>query len=182
MSKIGIFFGTDTGTTRKISKLIAKELGELAAKPLNINRAEPDALTAYEYLILGTPTLGEGQLPGLSSDCQTDSWEEYMDNFEELDLTGKKVALFGLGDQVNYPNEFVDALGELYDAVAETGAEMLGRWSVEGYEYEASCAEDGEEFVGLVIDNDNQSDKNAARVSQWVEQVLAEMELEALPA
>lgn len=177
MSKIGIFFGTDTGTTRRIAKMIAKELGDLAEKPLNINRAEPGTLAEYDYLILGTPTLGTGQLPGLSAECQAESWEEYMDNLDELDLEGKKVALYGLGDQVNYPDEFVDALGELYDAIADTGAEMVGRWPTEGYEYGSSAAEDGDEFVGLVIDNDNQSDQNAARVSTWLEQVKGEMGL-----
>lgn len=177
MAKVGIFFGTDTGSTRKIAKMIAKSLGDIADKPKNINRCSVSDLEAYECLILGTPTLGEGSLPGLSVDCQEESWEEFLPNFEGLDLTGKKVALFGLGDQVNYPNEFVDGLGELYDYVVNCGAEIFGFWPVEGYEFASSNAVDEGEFVGLVIDKDNQSSMTDQRVAGWLEQIKAEMEL-----
>lgn len=175
MSKVGIFFGTDTGTTRKVAKMIYKELGEDAAdKPLNINRIDGDTLTGYDLLILGTPTYGSGELPGLSAECQAESWEEFMPNFDELDLSGKKVALYGLGDQVNYPEEFLDALGELYEAVEECGAEVCGEWPTDGYEYESSGAEVDDAFVGLAIDNDNQSNLTAERLSTWLEQVKSE--------
>ncbi|SHO56785.1 flavodoxin [Vibrio quintilis] len=177
MAKVGIFFGTDTGSTRKIAKQIAKLLGDVADKPKNINRSEASDLEAYDYLILGTPTLGDGQLPGLSVDCQEKSWEEFLPNFEGLDLSGKKVALFGLGDQVGYPDEFVDGLGELYDYVANCGAEIYGFWPTDGYEFNASNAVDEDEFVGLVIDKDNQSGMTDQRVTGWVEQIKAEMAL-----
>ncbi len=178
MSKVGIFFGTDMGSTRKMAKLIQKQLGdEIAAKPKNINRVEPEEFTSYDYLILGTPTLGEGQLPGLSADCQEESWEEFLPNFSGMDLTGVKVALYGLGDQVAYSNEFVDALGELYDYVVNCGAEIVGFWPTEGYEFAASNAVDGDDFVGLVIDKDNQSSLTEQRITGWVEQIKAEMSL-----
>lgn len=175
MSKIGIFFGTDTGTTRKIAKMIQRELGDLADKPLNINRADATSFADYDILILGTPTYGDGELPGLGAECQEESWEEFMADFAEIDLTGKKVALYGLGDQVNYPEAFLDAMGEIYDTVLDAGAETFGRWPTDGYEYEASAAEDEGEFVGLALDNDNQSDLTAQRLSQWLEQIKSEM-------
>ena len=46
MAKLGIFFGTDTGTTRKIAKLIHNELADVADKPLNINRVDASTLAA----------------------------------------------------------------------------------------------------------------------------------------
>jgi flavodoxin I len=178
MAKVGIFFGTDTGSTRKIAKQIQKQLGdEIAAKPLNINRADADAFDQYDYLILGTPTLGEGSLPGLSVDCSEASWEEFLPNFAEMDWSGKTVALFGLGDQVNYANEFVDGLGELYDYVANSGAQIVGFWPAEGYEFNASNALEGDEFVGLVIDKDNQASLTDQRIAGWLEQLKAEMSL-----
>ena len=178
MSKVGIFFGTDSGSTRKVAKQIFKLLGEdVAAKPLNINRVDASAFEEYDCLILGTPTYGEGLLPGLSAECQTESWEEFVPNFDELDLTGKKVALFGLGDQVNYPDEFVDGLGELYDCVSEAGAEIVGRWSTEGYDFNESTALEDEMFVGLVIDKDNQASLTDERVAHWVEMITSQMSL-----
>lgn len=178
MAKVGIFFGTDTGSTRKIAKQIQKQLGdEIADKPKNINRVEVADFAAYDCLILGTPTLGQGQLPGIECDCSEASWAEFLPNFAELDLAGKKVALFGLGDQVNYTNEFVDGLGELYDYVANCGPEMVGRWPLNGYEFAASNAVDGDAFVGLVIDKDNQASLTEERLSTWLEQIKSEMGL-----
>ncbi|MDF0533084.1 flavodoxin [Shewanella sp. A32] len=179
MSKVGIFFGTDTGSTRKIAKQIYSLLGDgVAAKPLNINRVDDAAIfDEYDCLILGTPTLGEGQLPGLSAECQEASWEEFMPNFDELDLSGKKVALFGLGDQVNYPDEFVDALGELYDCVVECGADVVGSWPLDGYEFSQSAAVLDDRFVGLVIDKDNQASRSDDRVATWVAQLKTELGL-----
>ncbi|MBK5929329.1 flavodoxin domain-containing protein [Halochromatium salexigens] len=79
MRQIGIFFGTDSGTTRLIAKKIAKAIkarhGEdLVAKPLNVNRASADDLLAFKALILGTPTDGEGVLPGKANDTDEAAW------------------------------------------------------------------------------------------------------------
>lgn len=176
MVSVGIFFGTDTGSTRKVAKLIHKQLGEgVADKPVNINRCDASAFEKYDYLILGTPTYGEGLLPGLAAECNEESWEEFRPNFDELDLSGKTVALFGLGDQVNYPDEFVDGLGELYDLVVEAGAEVVGRWPSMGYEFNDSTALDEDEFVGLVIDKDNQASLTDERIAHWVEKIKSEM-------
>lgn len=107
MAKIGIFFGTDTGRTRLIAKQIAKKLGEEAAPPVNIGRTTVADFLAYEALILGSPTLGDGMLPGESCGLAHASWEEFLPQIEGADLSGKTIALFGLGDQKKYPDEFV---------------------------------------------------------------------------
>lgn len=177
MAKVGIFFGTDTGSTRKVAKLIAQKMGDIADKPLNVNRINQSALLDYQYLILGTPTLASGLLPGLDADCEQESWAEFLQQYPDLDLTGRKVALFGMGDQVGYPDEFVDGLGELFDYIEECGAELFGRWPNSGYEFNQSTALDGDEFVGLVLDKDNQASLTDERVSHWVEQVMAEFGL-----
>ncbi|PWC10736.1 flavodoxin [Brenneria corticis] len=174
MSTIGIFFGTDTGKTRKVAKLIKQKLGEQAADPVNINRASLDDLLAYDILILGTPTLGDGQLPGLDAECVSESWAEFADELANADLSGKTVALFGLGDQESYPDAFVSALGELYDIVSETGANIIGAWPAEGYTFADSAALESGSFVGLVLDQDNQQDLTEERVTRWVSQLQAE--------
>ncbi len=171
MAKIGIFFGTDTGKTRKIAKLIHQHFDGEAAEPVNINRATIDDLLAYEILILGTPTLGEGQLPGLEAECQSESWAEFADTQAQADLSGKTVALFGLGDQEAYPDNFVSAMGELYDIVADAGATVIGEWPRDGYVFTASAALEDDVFVGLALDQDNQSDLSAGRVESWVKQL-----------
>ena len=112
MSKIGIFFGTDTGRTRLVAKQIARKLGDRAASPANIGRTSVADFCAFDACILGTPTLGKGELPGLSTGLAAESWEEFLPRLEGVDLRGKVFALFGLGDHKKYPDEFVDALNQ----------------------------------------------------------------------
>jgi flavodoxin I len=169
MARIGIFFGSNTGNTRKVAKLIRRRLDDdTVADPLNVNKATAELIASYDYLILGTPTLGEGQLPGLDADCQNESWAEFLPRHAELDLSGKTVALFGLGDQEKYPDKFADALGELYAFVKSRGAKVVGAWPTDGYDFVASKAESDGQFVGLVQDLDNQKMLMEDRLDTWL--------------
>jgi flavodoxin I len=173
MAKIGIFFGTDTGNTRKIAKAIAKALGDDAADPVNIAKASPDDLLAFDSLILASPTLGDGELPGVPAGGENESWAEFMDKLKEAapDFTGKTIALVGLGDQEGYPDNFVDAIGIIYKRFSKLGASFVGEWPTDGYEYKKSKAEVDGKFVGLVLDQDNQKDQTDDRLAKWLEQV-----------
>ncbi len=170
MARIGLFFGSNTGNTRKIAKMIRKRFPDdaLFADPLNVNKATPDLVAGYEYLILGTPTLGEGDLPGLDADCQNPSWAEFLPQLAGVDFSGKTVALYGLGDQEKYPDNFCDALGELYDFVVARGARVVGAWPADDYDFMASKAEREGEFVGMVQDLDNQKALLEARLEAWL--------------
>lgn len=180
MAKIGLFFGSNTGKTRKVAKMIKKRYDdETVAAPLNINRASAADLAGYECLIIGTPTLGEGEMPGLSSDCENESWEEFLPTAEDLDFSGKTIALFGLGDQEGYPDNFLDAMGELYEFFSSRGARMVGAWPNEGYEFNASTALVDGQFVGLALDLDNQSALTEERLNAWLAMIAPEMGLPA---
>ncbi|NMG37148.1 flavodoxin [Azoarcus sp. TTM-91] len=179
MARIGLFFGTNTGNTRKIAKQIKKRFDDdTMADPLNVNRVTPEDFAAYDFLILGTPTLGEGQLPGLSSEAEAESWEEFLPKLEDISFDGKTIALYGLGDQVGYSNEFVDALSFLYDFFSDRGAKIVGSWPTDGYDFATSQAvgEDGK-FVGLALDLDNQSDLTEERLSTWLKQIAPDFQL-----
>jgi flavodoxin I len=169
MAKIGIFFGSDTGNTRRVAKSISKKLGDDAAEPVNVNKATVEDVLKYDALIFGTPTLGDGELPGVASGGSAESWEEFLPKLKGADFNGKVVALFGLGDQEGYGHEFVDALIFLYDVAIENGATVVGAWSTDGYTFEASKAIVDDQFVGLVIDHDNQKDLTEERVDEWLE-------------
>lgn len=169
MAKIGLFFGSNTGKTRKVAKMIKKKFDdELVAKPLNVNKATAEMIAEYDFQIWGTPTLGEGELPGLSSDCEAESWEEFLPSIEDVDFSGKTIAIYGLGDQIGYANEFVDALRELYDFVIERGGKVVGAWPTDGYEFDHSEAILDGKFVGLALDLDNQSNLTEERLGEWL--------------
>lgn len=178
MARIGIFFGSTTGKTRKVAKIIKKRFDdETMADPKNINKTSADDLAAYDFLIFGTPTMGEGQLPGLSADCEEESWEEALLRLDEVDFSGKTVAIYGLGDQETYPNEFVDAIMELHDFVSERGGTLVGAWPTDGYTFKTSQSVVDDQFVGLALDLDTQSNLTDARLDAWLKLIAPDFKL-----
>jgi flavodoxin I len=96
---------------------------------------------------------------------------------QDVDFTGKTVALYGLGDQEKYADNFVDALGILYDFVTARGARVVGAWPTDGYDFMASKAERDGEFVGLVLDQDNQKQLSDDRLETWLRLIAGEFGL-----
>lgn len=160
-----IFYASSTGNTENVATSIAKQLNDLPT--FDLASTEIGELNNYEKLILGVSTWGEGELQ--------DDWDETWSEFCELDFSGKTVALFGLGDQESYSDEFVDALGILYEQISQSGANVIGFTSTNGYEHDESKAQIDDQFVGLVIDEDNQDDLTDERVEQWTSQIKSEI-------
>ncbi|MGR9044598.1 MAG: flavodoxin [Gammaproteobacteria bacterium] len=161
MAKIGLYFDTDTGNTRKVAKMIRKFFNEDDVELKNISKVEPADFEKFSAYIVGTPTLGDGELP--------ETLAEFLPSLDGMDLSGKTFALFGLGDQETYADEFVDGLGLLFEKLESLGGNFIGQWPTEGYDYKFSRAVVKEgEFVGLVLDQDNQSDLTDERVETWV--------------
>jgi len=121
------------------------------------------------FIIFGISTWDFGELQ--------EDWESHWEEVHGLDLSGKTIALFGLGDQLGYGEWFQDALGMLHDAILPSGCKIVGYWPNEGYEFTASKAltEDKTQFVGLSLDDENQYDKTDARIEAWCEQLLVSM-------
>ncbi len=180
MPRIGLFFASSTGNTRRIAKAIKKRFDDdTMAEALNVNKATPELFASYSHLIVGTSTLGGGQLPGLSTDCMGGGWEEFLPKIEHLDFSGKTIALFGLGDQGKYPDEFVDAMGLLYEFFKARGARFVGAWPSDDYDFVASKALLDGDFVGLALDQENQKLLTDARVEAWLKLIAEEYGLSA---
>lgn len=163
-----IWYSTSTGNTETIAGYISEAAG-LDAN--DIGDATNDEIMGADALIVGAPTWHTG------SDEQRSgtSWDDWLyDTLPELDLEGKKVAVFGCGDQESYTDYYCDAAGELYDKFVEKGCKVYGFTSTEGYNHQASKAEVDGKFVGLMCDEDNQYDLSEGRAKAWVEQLKAE--------
>ncbi len=173
MAKIGLFYGTDTGNTERVSKrikeLIEAKIGTAEVDLLEIYKKKKDDMAKYNLLILGMPTWYDGELQG--------DWEEFITEMQQIDFTGKKVAFFGLGDQYGYASYFCDALGVFSEIAEKKGAQIVGSWPIAGYEHDFSKAQRGDIFIGLCIDTDNQEELTEQRISAWVPQVLSGFEL-----
>ena len=180
MAKIGLFFGTDSGTTRLLGKKIATQLGsDLVDKPLNINRITVDELLKYSVLILGTATYGEGDLPGTENDVKSGSWLDFIPQLEGADFSGKTIAFYGVGNQEKYGDRFVNAMGKLHDLFKEKGATIIGSWDTEGYTFTDSTALVDGKFVGLALDNKSQKVETEPRIKKWTEMIKPQL-VEAL--
>ena len=166
MASIGIFYGSSTGNTEDAARQIAQAFGGGEAETTEISATTEDEILEYDKIIFGVSTWGTGDLQ--------DDFEDFMGTLEGMDFSGKKVAVFGLGDQENYPDTFVDGLGIIAKAVQSGGGTIVGKTSTEGFTYDASEAEEGDSFLGLALDEDNQSDQSADRISAWVDQLKKE--------
>ena len=168
MASVGIFFGSDTGNTEAVAKMIQKKLGEKLVHVQDIAKSSKEDIDNFDLLLLGIPTWYYGE-------AQCD-WDDFFPELETIDFSTKLVAIFGCGDQEDYAEYFCDAMGTVRDIVEAKGATIVGNWSTEGYEFEASKAlVDDNHFVGLCIDEDRQPELTEQRVSAWVSQVYEEM-------
>ncbi len=164
---IGIFYGSTTGTTETVARDIAAKLGVGAEDVHDVARAGAADAMRYDVLLLGSSTWGSGELQ--------DDWYGFLDALKRLDLSGKKVALFGCGDGASYPDTFCDAIGLIYDGLAGTGCTFIGAYWPEGYDVTDSLVARNGQFVGLAIDETDGADKTAAREEAWVAQLKGEM-------
>ncbi len=167
--QIGLFYGSTTCYTEMAAEKIRDILGE---ELVTLHNIKDDALALaeqYDFLIFGISTWDFGELQ--------EDWESHWDDIDGVNLSGKTIALFGMGDQQGYGQWFQDALGMLHDKIAPQGVSFIGKWPNDAeYEFEASKAltNDGKYFVGLALDEDSQYDKSDERIASWIEQILTE--------
>jgi flavodoxin I len=168
MSNIGLFYGSTTGKTQSTAEMIQEEFGGEDVVTLHdISEIDDGAEFAdYDKLIIASPTWDIGQL-------QSD-WEGFFDELDNLDFSGKQVAYFGTGDQVGYSENFQDAMGILEEKISSLGGKTVGYWSTDSYDFEDSKAVRNGKFVGLALDEDNQSELTEKRIKQWVTQLKTE--------
>ena len=163
MSKTGIFYSFNSQKTKLIAEKIIEMFDENEIEAVNAETVTEEDFTRFDKMILGVPTWFDGELPNY--------WDELVPAIEDLDLKGKKVAIFGLADQKGYPENFGDAVGLMANLLRSVGAEIVGHTSPEGYTYESSKALQNGKFTGLILDQENQARLTQERLDMWIIQV-----------
>jgi len=165
--KIGIFYGSSTGNSEAICDRIQETLGEDIIDLFNVSDIEPEKMLKYNHIIISCPTWYEGELQ--------EDWIEFLPKIAALDLKGKKIVMFGMGDQVGYADNFLDALGIIAKDLISAGAKIEGEWSTEGYDFDKSVGltPGGKHFYGLGLDEENQSELHDSRLEKWFEMLLS---------
>lgn len=167
-ANVGIYYSTQTGNTETLAGYIAEAAG---LEIEDIGDASDDDITALDSIIVGAPTWHTDEETERSG-TEWDTW--LYETLPNLDLTGKNVAVFGMGDQASYAEYYCDAAGELFDLFEAKGCKMMGATSTDGYDHTSSKAERDGKFVGLLGDEDNQYDMSEDRAKAWVEQLKGE--------
>tara|TARA_X000001036_G_scaffold440129_1_gene494752 strand:+ start:18136 stop:20088 length:1953 start_codon:yes stop_codon:yes gene_type:complete len=164
--KIGLFYGSTTGNSEEVCDRIFETLGEEVIDLLNVSEVDPNKMLEYNHIIISCPTWNEGELQ--------EDWEEFLPKIAALDLKGKTIVMFGLGDQDGYADNFLDALGIIAADLIKAGAEIKGHWSTEGYEFTKSLGltPDGKHFYGLGLDEENQADLHGERLNRWFDMLM----------
>ena len=161
MNKTGIFYSFNSTKTAKTAEKIVQEFEpEFDIQKVNAEELNEELFSSFNNLILGVPTWFDGELPIY--------WDEFVPAIEDMNLKGKTIAIFGLGNQVEYPENFGDAVGIMAELVTDRGAKLVGLTSTEGYTYESSRAEADGKFLGLVLDQETQPRLTKERISEWI--------------
>lgn len=173
MKDILLIYGPAKGSTEKVAKQIAEELGSENVELKKAVDTQPKDFENYKKIILGASTIGKETW---NADHAEMGWDKLINNLDEINFTNKTVAFFGLGNQITYPNNFVDTMGEIAEKTKKQGAKLIGEWSVESYEFESSKAKisNKDYLVGLAIDEDTQDELTEERISTWTKQLKEE--------
>lgn len=163
MKKTCIVYGSSTGTCESIAQTIAARLGLDDENVFNAGDISTDKINEYDVLLLGTSTWGCGELQ--------DDWFDAINSVKAADLSGKTVALFGCGDSESYGDTFCGAMGVIYDELKDSGCTFVGQVPADDYTFEASDAVVDGKFVGLALDDVNESDKTESRIENWIESI-----------
>jgi len=163
--KIGLIYGSDTGYTDQVSNGIKSYFENFDITLHEIHLIDKKTILMYDFLIFGVPTWNIGEL-------QSD-WDYYFEEFKKINFSGKLIAIFGLGDQIGYEDNFVDGIGILAKEIIKNNGKIIGEWSSKGYEFKKSKGlKDENNFYGLAIDEDNQYDQTEERIKKWCNLII----------
>ena len=169
--RLKLIYGSDTGNTENVIDNYLLSIFEpyFDIETLSVSQISPDDWTSHDFYILSIPTWYDGEL-------QSD-WEDYFEEFQTIDFTGKTVALFGLGDQIGYDEWFCDGIGILAEVVEKNGGKVIGHTEKDdSFDFETSKALKNEnKFWGLCLDEDNQDELTEERLENWFNKLKKEI-------
>ncbi len=164
MDKIAIIYSFNSTKTAKTAEKIKEAFGpDFNIVPINAEELTEELFLSFKNIILGVPTWFDGELPVY--------WDEFVPAIEDLNLNGKTIAIYGLGNQVEYPENFGDAVGIMAELVEKRGASIIGYTSASGYNFESSKALKNNTFVGLILDQETQPRLSKDRIENWVSEL-----------
>ncbi len=116
-----LIYGSTTGNTETLAGYVeaGMQKGGLEVTKEDVTEASIEGIVNNDLVVFGCSTWGEGELQ--------DDFIDFYDEIErkKVDLSGKKVAVFGPGDSDMYPDTFCEAVNILTKRLKECGAELV---------------------------------------------------------
>ncbi|MFD1706475.1 flavodoxin [Siminovitchia sediminis] len=145
MKRILLLYASMTGNTEEMANIAGKYLEEqgipVTRKCFDADNIQAEELTEYDGIMFGTYTYDDGDLP----------WEveDFYEDLLKIDLTGKRVAVFGSGDSF-YP-EFGKAVDTMAARFQEVGAVLVDDCVIADLGPDAEDAKRCEELVRVFV-------------------------------
>lgn len=171
MKKTALFYWPVKGNVETCARKIAKQFNESEIDVDTLRKAGNYDLNDYGLIIVGGSTVGADHWEKAS---KNNLWFEFFGKFNPEVMNGKPVAMYGLGDQILYPDNFVDGMKIIKDEIEKSGGKLVGRWPTDGYEFTGSDSIEDNKFLGLALDEDRQGELTDERIKKWVQQIKSE--------
>jgi flavodoxin I len=170
MKKIALIYWPKKGNTENAAFMIQEKFEKGVLDIFTITEINTAEFDMYDAFIIGGSTTGADNWES----AHKTRWNDFYVKVEKAEIKGKPFATFGLGNQVLYPNHFVDGMAFVKEKFEDRGAVLKGLWPVDGYDFEDSESVENGMFYGLALDYDNQEELTGERIEKWVAQVKKE--------
>jgi len=168
MKKIILLYWGTGGNVERAAKKVYSMFDAATIDMADVVSFDMNTLSNYKLLIFGGSTIGAENWMDAKADNE---WNRFFRKLEKQDAFDFKVAFFGLGDQVLYPDHFVDGLGVFQEEMDELNVPVIGQWPVEGYTFTDSDGMKNGMFYGLALDLDNEPELSDQRIKAWTDQL-----------
>jgi len=171
MKKIALIYWPKKGSTATAAQKIYSRFEKNVIDIFTITEINTAEFNLYDAFIIGGSTTGADSWES----AHKTRWTDFFAKLEKAEINGKPFALYGLGNQVLYPNHFVDGMAYLREIFEKRGAVLKGLWPVDGYDFEDSESVENGMFYGMALDFDTQDELTDERIDKWVAQIRKEL-------
>jgi flavodoxin I len=172
MKKIVLLYwgkgGNVEDTAHKVYNMFDSETIDM----FDVASFEFSTIENYDLMILGHSTIGAENW----NDAEPDNeWNRFFRKIESNGNVNILAASFGLGNQILYPDHFVDGLGIYKGEMDKLNIKTIGSWPSASYKFTDSDGEKDGFFYGLALDIDNETKLSDERINEWTKEIKKEM-------
>ncbi len=174
MKKIVLLYWGKGGNVERTAHMIYSMFSPETIDIFDVVSFDVNNIKNYELMILGHSTIGAEDWQDAKADNE---WNAFFRRLEDVGSTNIIAASFGLGDQVLYPDHFVDSLGIYKEEMDNMNIKTIGAWPTEGYKFTDSDGEKDGMFFGVALDVDNEPELTSQRIKEWTDLLKKEIGL-----